>query len=245
MSKPKYSKDPLRQFLIKHKIGMLSDVKEAIGTNINMTAFRILKTLSYRSSYSHNGRFYTLDSIAQFDKNGLWCHHSVCFSQHGNLMSTLEYFVTESETGYFAQELEDLLHVGVKESLLRLVKKGKIQREKKSGVYWYCSPVSSVRKKQLLSCRVQAETKDDYSDEVKAAIVIFVSMLDEQQRRIFAGLEALKRGHGGISQIAELLGFHPQTVAKGRRELLEHDVLLGRSRKAGAGRQHVEKKHQR
>jgi len=245
MNRPKYNKEDLEEFLIFCKISTLEDVMNAIGTNVNMTAFRILKTLSYRSSYSHKGRFYTLDSIAQFDKNGLWCHRSVYFSRHGNLLSTLEFFVTKSESGYFAQELEDLLHVGVKESLLRLVKKGKIKREKKSGVYLYCSPVSPVSKKQLLSRRVQAETREDYSDEVKAAIVIFVSMLDEQQRRIFAGLEALKRGHGGIGQIAELLGFHPQTVAKGRRELLEHDVLLGRSRRVGAGRQHVEKKHQR
>ncbi len=245
MNKPKYSKKDLELFLLSSKISMLQDIKEVVGTNVDMTVFRILKTLSYRSSYSHKGRFYTLDAIAQFDRNGLWCHRSVYFSQHGNLLSTLEYFVTKSESGYFAQELEDLLHVRIKESLLRLVKKGKVAREKISGVYLYCSSAPSGRKKQLLSRLVQGATGADYSDEVKAAIVIFVSMLDEQQRRIFAGLEALKRGHGGVIQIAELLGLHPQTVAKGRRELLEHDVLLDRSRRAGAGRKHVEKKRRR
>ena len=70
-------------------------------------------------------------------------------------------------------------------------------------------------------------------------------MLDEQQRRLFAGLEALKLGHGGDIRIADLLGLHPQTVAKGRRELCEHDVLLDRTRKVGAGRKQVEKKHRR
>lgn len=245
MNKPKYSKYDLEMFLLSCKISTLKDIKEVVGTNIDMTVFRILKTLSYCSSYSHKGRFYTLDYIAQFDKNGLWCHQSVCFSQHGNLMSTLEYFVSDSKAGYFAQELEELLHVGVRESLLRLVKKGKIVRKKISGAYLYCSTVLPVHKKQLLSRQVQSAAKEDYSDEIKAAIVIFVSMLDEQQRRIFAGLEALKRGHGGVGQIAGLLGLHPQTVAKGRRELLEHDVLLDRSRRAGAGRKHVEKKRRR
>ncbi len=220
-------------------------MKEVVGTNVDMTVFRILKSLSYRSSYSHKGRFYTLDSIAQFDKNGLWCHRSVYFSQHGNLLSSLEYFIMESESGYFAQDLETLLHVRVKESLLRLVKKGKITREKISGAFLYCSSVSSVRKKQLLSRQVQGVNHEGYSDKVKAAIVIFVSMLDEQQRRLFAGLEALKLGHGGDLRIAELLGLHSQTVAKGRRELLEHDVLLDRIREAGAGRKQVEKKRRR
>ena len=246
MNRPKYNKEYVRLFFISNKISILQDLKDVLGTDVDMTVFRILKSLSYRSSYSHKGRFYTLDSIAQFDKNGLWCHHSVCFSQHGNLLSTLEYFITESESGYYAQNLERLLHVGVKESLLRLVNKGSITREKISGAYLYCSSVPSIRKKQLLSRQVRGTTREDYTDKVKAAIVIFVSMLDEQQRRLFAGLEALKLGHGGDLRIAELLGLHPQTVAKGRHELLEHDVLLDRARrKAGAGRKQVEKKRQR
>jgi hypothetical protein len=70
-------------------------------------------------------------------------------------------------------------------------------------------------------------------------------MLDEQQRRLFAGLEALKIGHGGDVQIAELLGLHPQTVAKGRQELVEQDIIRNRTRKTGAGRKPVEKKHRK
>ncbi|MFQ5821953.1 MAG: hypothetical protein ACE5I5_18345 [Candidatus Heimdallarchaeota archaeon] len=245
MNRPKYNKEDVELFFLSNKISTLQDLKEVLGTNIDMTVFRILKSLSYRSSYSHNGRFYTLDSIIQFDKNGLWCHRSIYFSQHGNLLSTLEYLISESESGYYAQDLEKLLNVGVKESLLRLTQKGKIAREKISGVYLYCSSDSSIRKKQLLSRQVHGVTREDYTDEVKAAIVIFFSMLDEQQRRLFAGLEALKLGHGGDLRIADLLGLHPQTVAKGRRKLLDHDVLLDRTRKGGAGRKQVEKKHRR
>ena len=80
---------------------------------------------------------------------------------------------------------------------------------------------------------------------VKDAIIIFVSMLDEQQRRLFAGLEALRLGHGGDLRIAELLGLHPQTVAKGRSELQEHDVRIGRIRRAGEGRKQLGKKPRR
>lgn len=241
MNKPRYSKEDLESFLIKNKISTLQNLKGILNTDVDMTIFRILKNLSYRSSYSHGGRYYTLSSIAEFDDNGLWCYHSVCFSQHGNLLSTLEHFITGSESGYFALDLEIILNVGVKESLLRLVKKRKIGREKISGSYLYCSPVPSIRRKQLLSRHVHLAAPKDFSDEVKTAIIIFVSMLDEQQRRFFAGLEALKLGHGGDLRVAELLGMHPQTVAKGRRELIEHDVLIDRTRKTGAGRKQVKK----
>ncbi len=41
--------------------------------------------------------------------------------------------------------------------------------------------------------------------------------------------------------MAEILGLDVSTVARGRRELLEHDVNVERVRKAGAGRKAVEK----
>ena len=242
MNKPRYSKKDAKLFLINNKISTLKELKKAVGTKVDMTVYRILKSLSYRSSYSHGGRFYTLDSIAEFDDNGLWCHLSVCFSRYGNLLSTLEHFVTNSKAGYFASELEKLLYVEVKSPLLKLFKRGSIGRKKISGAYLYCSPVPAIRKKQLLSRQVQVAATTYFSDDVKAAVILFVSMLDEQQRRLFAGLEALKIGHGGDLQIAELLGLHPQTVAKGRRELQEHDVQFDRIRVEGAGRKQVEKK---
>jgi hypothetical protein len=83
--------------------------------------------------------------------------------------------------------------------------------------------------------------KDGVSDEIKAAIILFVSLLDEKQRRLFAGLESLQLGHGGDRWIADLLGFDPHTVAKGRRQILERDILLEGVRVEGAGRPGVKK----
>lgn len=86
---------------------------------------------------------------------------------------------------------------------------------------------------------------DEVPDELKAAIVLFFSLLDEKQRRLFAGLESLKLGYGGDQRIAEIVGMDPHTVAKGRRELIEQDFQTGRIRKAGGGRKRVEKKRQK
>ena len=63
--------------------------------------------------------------------------------------------------------------------------------------------------------------------------MLFYSLLDERQRRLYAGLEAMKIGHGGDAQVAELLGIDPGTVARGRRELLAGDIEPGRVRRAG------------
>ena len=82
-------------------------------------------------------------------------------------------------------------------------------------------------------------------EELRAAIVLFASLLDERQRRLFAGLESLKCGWGGDRRIATLLGIDPSTVATGRRQLVAHDVEVDRVRRAGGGRRPTEKKHRK
>ena len=71
---------------------------------------------------------------------------------------------------------------------------------------------------------------------MRAAVMLFASLLDEWQRRLFAGLKSLTSGRGGDRRIATLLGIDPSTVATGRRQLVEHEVKVDRVRRAGGGR---------
>ncbi len=251
MRTERYHSDRLVELLRERKIATMPELKAALKTKVDVTVFRKLKEVSYRTSYSHGGSFYTLDEIARFDALGLWSHRSVHFSVHGNLLSTLETFVHESEAGHFVSELENLLDVGVKESLLRLVRRERITREKMLGLYLYCSRDPSVRRRQIRE-REAREAQPGLAggvalgriipDELKAAIVLFFSVLDEKQRRLYAGLESLKFGHGGDEKIAELLGLDVRTIARGRHQLMEHDLEVERVRRAGGGRKPLEKK---
>jgi hypothetical protein len=155
-----------------------------------------------------------------------------------------------AEAGYFAKELEGLLGVSVKDALLKLSRQGKLQRQRLSGQYLYLSADPAQQKRQLLARRIREEDLDLLGpppaelsrDEIKAALILFLSLLDEKQRRVYAGLESLKWGHGGDRKIAELFGMDVGTIARGRRELLDGDVETQRVRRAGAGRKPVEKK---
>ena len=71
----------------------LAEIKNVLGTQSTMTVFRKLKQLSYLSSYSHRGKFYTLKDIAQFNEKGLWFFRDVRFSEFGTLMDTSKVFV--------------------------------------------------------------------------------------------------------------------------------------------------------
>jgi len=246
-----FSANLLRRFLRRNRIATLPQLKQRLGTEADITVFRKLKELSYRTSYSHRGSFYTLDEIASFDERGLWSFDSVWFSRHGTLVATAEVCVTQGPAGYFASELEDILHVPVKEPLLLLVEQGRLARQTVSGLYLYCASSPPTRRQQLRARQALLEeaatspgiAPGGVSDELRAAIVLFASLLDEQQRRLYAGLESLQLG--GDRQIADLLHLDPHTVAKGRRQLLDQDLEGGRVRAVGGGRKPAEKKRPR
>lgn len=244
----------LRSFLEEHQIATLSELKAALGTKVDMTVFRKLRELAYRASYSHRGMYYTLDEIAHFNNRGLWFYQSVGFSVYGNLTETAKALVEKSQKGMTTGELRQVLKVEVKEPLLRLFRREELHREKMSGVYVYFSYGPMERRKQMLLRRDQESESVDglenlrselLAHELKAAVVIFFSLLDEKQRRLYAGLESLKQGYGGDSRIAELLGLDPHTVAKGRQELLNQDFEVERVRREGGGRTPVKKKRRR
>src|ERR1700691_1666370 len=111
MRTPCFLSDRLREFLRVNRIATLPDLKQTLGTSVDTTVFRKLKELSYLSSYSHRGRYYTLKGIPQFDAQGLWSCREMWFSRWGNLVTTLEALVSDASQGYFASELQQVLHV--------------------------------------------------------------------------------------------------------------------------------------
>jgi hypothetical protein len=75
---------------------------------------------------------------------------------------------------------------------------------------------------------------------------IFLSRLDEQQRRWYVALEAKKLGHGGASRMVQITGLSADTIRRGREELERElvDRPGERVRVPGGGRPPVEKKRQ-
>ena len=72
---------------------------------------------------------------------------------------------------------------------------------------------------------------------------LFLSRLDEQQRRWYVALEAKKLGHGGATQMAQITGIHVETLRRGQKELDSElaDRPADRVRLPGGGRPPVEK----
>jgi hypothetical protein len=252
MKTERYLLKNFETFLKRHKIATLKQLQRALGDPKKRTVFRKLKSLNYLSSYSNRGMYYTLHSIAKFDKNGLWSQRTVRFSRFGNLSDTAKAFVDHSDAGYTSVELGEILHVETKHSLVVLVRADELERERLEGnSYVYFSTDAKKqrsqrkRRKNRSFASIIVSNPDLAAEEAKAVVLLFISSLDERQRRLYAGLESLKLGYGGDHYIADLFDMDPHTVARGRGELEEGDWDTDRLRNEGGGCIPVEKKRRK
>ncbi len=177
MRTTKYQLSLLEEYLERKKIATMADLKAALNTNVNMTIFRKLNELSYYSSYSDKGKYYTLEKNIKFDAQGLWGYQGVFFSKYGTLQSTTKAFVEKSEAGYAVNELSDLLHVEAKQPLLTLYRNNQLYRDKISGIYIYFSNNKQIQQQQIIirnrkSTELAIKPDDSTSDLLAHELVI-------------------------------------------------------------------------
>ena len=233
------SSQTLIDLIRERNVVMYSDLQAALGPVSRQTVYRKMVEAGCRSSISHGGRYYTLDECADYDANGLWSYRDIQFSRHGTLNDTLVHLVEQSTRGLFARELKQIVKLEVLTVLCRLVKTGRVFRTKTQDGYVYFSTHVDQRKQQRRNHAAPAITWDA---TFRGALRLLLGTLNEKQRRLFAGLEALRPDSGGDRQVAELLQISRTTVTKGRNELLSGDFEKNRVRKPGGGRKPIKKK---
>ncbi len=242
-----YAAERLRIAFQSAKVMTMDLILEVLGSPTRMTAFRKLAALDYRASYSHGGRYYTLNDIAKYDAHGLWRFDDAHFSMHGCLLDTVEHLVNASAEGCFARELNALVQVGVHNALAKLYQGGRLNREQFGGEFLYISAVIGQRQLQRREQRlIQAAEPSPQSDPAFGQVTAehfhaLLNALNEKQRRLYLGFESLKLGHGGDVRIARISGINVKTIARGRIELESGQFTMDRIRAAGAGRPSVKK----
>ena len=188
MRPTQFSADTVVALLRKQTVASLTDVMAAPGPRVSRrTAFRKLKDLHARTSYSQRGGYYTLDELADFDEHGLWAFAGVRFSRAGTLVATAEAFVNHAEAGHFVDELDNRLGVGTQDALRKLVGDSRLTRHKLAGQFLYCATDHAQETHQLRARRLLMATPglgrplpdaDVMPEELRAAIVLFASLLD-------------------------------------------------------------------
>jgi hypothetical protein len=132
-----------RRAFDRRKIMTLGEVAEFIRRSIH-TARRRLKEWQAANSYNHNGRYYTLPDVPEFDGNGLWRWRGVFFSQYGNLKQTVVALVQRSPAGLDAGEIRSLLGLDPRSFLSAFADDPQLRRERTQGRFVYYGADAAV-----------------------------------------------------------------------------------------------------
>lgn len=235
-----YATDGLARAFDKHKVLTLEQVRTSLGTPVKMTALRKLRQLDYHSSYSHAGRYYTLERIARWDGHGLWAYTGIRFSRHGTLVETVAHLVDSSSGGWLASELEAVVGVRVHAALLTLYRRGRVLRHQVVREYLYVSVQGGsqqlTRRQEQIAVAASQAMGPGLELGLSPHLTAFLATLNEKQRRLYAGFESLRLGRGGDAVVAGWTGLNVKTVARGRQELQAGGLSMERVRAVGAGR---------
>jgi hypothetical protein len=169
---------------------------------------RYLQLWRCLTSYNHNGKYYTLPDIPDFNQFGIWRHRDIGFSRYGNLKETVRQLVENSTAGMTAAQLGEVLGVNPYSFISHFRDDPRLQREKRSGrlVYFCAKPEILVAQREE-----RAVTDPPAALPTDAqAVIILVCLLKHPNAKIDELTREVQQKHSGIERgmIERLLDYH-------------------------------------
>ena len=200
-----------------HPVLTLEEIRGVLGGVSEATARRRLRSVPYRSSYSHNGRYYTLFEEGKFDRWGLWSYEGVRVSRDGTLTATVERLIGESESGWTRRELQELLGVSVQTVLTTLRARGKVDRARVGPAYVYVSAASAPQ--QLERRQEMATMRQRRSETPLEVVVSILLVLIRHPKSTVAEVVRRLKGHSPsihVEQVQEVFERYDLAQKRGR-----------------------------
>jgi len=163
---------------------------------------RFLKAMGYYSSFTHNSKWYTLQSIPSFDKNGIWFYQDIGFCKHGNLNQTIARFIDKSFQGLTAKDLFNILSVPCHPILNQMYKKKNIDRYHTPKGFVYLSVSESKKRLQLKRLQVLTPAQKIERLNPQTAVYVLVELIKNPKASFFELSVAVKKKKVAASQQA-------------------------------------------
>ncbi len=150
--KTKITKESLQQLFAKRNLWTSQELMNYFDCTYQCL-WSNLRQLNYLSSYTHNSKYYTLSTIAEFDKNGIWfCSDPIIgdvgFTKHVTAKSLIISLINSSTSGMTEDEISAIVNIRVLNQLNILSLNAAIKKEKLGRKYRYFSTDDQVFEKQ-------------------------------------------------------------------------------------------------
>lgn len=197
------------RYLEKIKIFGIGELASVLTCSIPNARSKLKQWRAY-TSYNHNGKYYTLPQVPQFNRHGLWRYKDVAFSKHGNLKKTIIHTVTASPAGLSGRQLGELLGLSPRSFLHHFRRCPGIYREKYDGVYIYFSDTDEVYEKQVQQRSAIVHRPPIVTLSDPEAVMILVAVIRHHgisAEDIFA-LPEIKKSKMTLTNIQGFMEYH-------------------------------------
>ena len=120
------------------KVQTVTDLSQILACSV-VTVRRRLREWDALTSYNKNGRYYTLRSIAVFNKIGIWSYRDIYFSRYGTLKNTVIALAAKSMKGLTHTELQEIIGLNPKCFMARFNELPGVRKERHENYIVYFS----------------------------------------------------------------------------------------------------------
>jgi len=163
----------LEQLFHRRKCWMLAELAKGLDYAL-ITVRRLLNQIGYFRSYTHNGKWYTLRTSPEFNRDGIWHHRGIGFSKHGSLTATIIHLAARSPAGLSARELADKLDHPCHAVLTNLHKNGELDRIQAGGEFRYLSTQQPMNRRQREQSAVEQPPGPPAVLSTQAAVFVLI-----------------------------------------------------------------------
>ena len=177
---------------------------EPLAVSMGCAVVSVRRLLRQVRSYTHNGKWYTLDSIPAFDRHGIWVYEEIAFSRHGDMIKTIAHLLDKSPRGLSARELSEILHHPCQAVLTHLHKAERVERVRGAQAFVYLSSDASTRRRQRKALPAVERAQRPPTLTAEVAVFVLVDYIHHPSWSWKELVRVLKRNRGIVVSTAAI-----------------------------------------
>tara|TARA_B100000315_G_C14571143_1_gene585582 strand:+ start:217 stop:894 length:678 start_codon:yes stop_codon:yes gene_type:complete len=151
-----------------------------------VTLRRDIRRIKGITSFTHQGRFVTLQDIPRFDKNGIWFYRKVGFTEYKNSLELIVQLINNSKEGLNRDQIQEILTIQVFQQIQTLLRRNELYRCKIGNKYIYLPEDLAMNREKRLRLLSANNVEEYYDAKVSSSdlVALLKAVLIEKKIKI-------------------------------------------------------------
>jgi len=148
----------------------------------SITLRRDIKAISGVTSFTHRGKYITLEDIPVYNEFGIWFYRNIGFTKFKNSFDLIISVINNAEKGITKKEIEKILRIKISKQIQILLSRKQLNRIKLGAKYFYLSEeLSKNKKRQMQVLPFEIEECFDRKVNISDLVAVLKVALAEYQ----------------------------------------------------------------